>query len=195
MPATIGKKVAHEPSSTVMKNLYIGIAVLVIAIAGIFFYLTTDRTESVSDANTPLATTTETWECNADAKICPDGSAVGRSGPKCEFTSCPSPAATSGTVTTYMGGSATTLNITVNPKELVSDSRCPQDVQCIWAGTVEVRTIISSKVAHGEHVLTLGKPQVFGDFTVTLTKVTPEPNAGQEIPISSYRFTYVVKKR
>lgn len=27
--------------------------------------------------------------CTMDAKICPDGSAVGRQGPKCEFASCP----------------------------------------------------------------------------------------------------------
>jgi len=27
--------------------------------------------------------------CTAEAKICPDGSAVGRSGPNCEFASCP----------------------------------------------------------------------------------------------------------
>lgn len=27
--------------------------------------------------------------CTADAKLCPDGSAVGRSGPKCEFAACP----------------------------------------------------------------------------------------------------------
>jgi hypothetical protein len=29
--------------------------------------------------------------CTLEAKICPDGSAVGRSGPKCEFAACPSP--------------------------------------------------------------------------------------------------------
>lgn len=29
--------------------------------------------------------------CTMDAKICPDGSAVGRSGPKCEFDPCPTP--------------------------------------------------------------------------------------------------------
>lgn len=27
--------------------------------------------------------------CTQDAKLCPDGSYVGRSGPKCEFTPCP----------------------------------------------------------------------------------------------------------
>lgn len=29
--------------------------------------------------------------CTMEAKICPDGSAVGRSGPKCEFSPCPTP--------------------------------------------------------------------------------------------------------
>lgn len=29
--------------------------------------------------------------CTMEAKICPDGSAVGRSGPTCEFAPCPTP--------------------------------------------------------------------------------------------------------
>jgi len=29
--------------------------------------------------------------CPADARVCPDGSAVGRSGPNCEFAPCPAP--------------------------------------------------------------------------------------------------------
>ena len=29
--------------------------------------------------------------CTLEAKICPDGSAVGRVGPNCEFAPCPSP--------------------------------------------------------------------------------------------------------
>jgi hypothetical protein len=32
----------------------------------------------------------EGYACTADAKLCPDGSYVGRTGPKCEFTACPS---------------------------------------------------------------------------------------------------------
>ena len=28
--------------------------------------------------------------CTMEAKLCPDGSAVGRSGPNCEFALCPS---------------------------------------------------------------------------------------------------------
>jgi hypothetical protein len=29
--------------------------------------------------------------CTEEAKLCPDGSAVGRTGPQCEFAACPSP--------------------------------------------------------------------------------------------------------
>lgn len=32
--------------------------------------------------------------CTMDAKICPDGSSVGKSGPNCEFSPCPSPTPT-----------------------------------------------------------------------------------------------------
>jgi len=35
-------------------------------------------------ANTPIA-------CTMEAKICPDGSSVGRTGPNCEFPTCPQP--------------------------------------------------------------------------------------------------------
>ncbi len=36
-----------------------------------------------------LKNTDEPIACTMDAKICPDGSAVGRTGPKCEFAPCP----------------------------------------------------------------------------------------------------------
>lgn len=32
--------------------------------------------------------------CTLEAKICPDGTAVGRTGPNCEFAACPSPVTT-----------------------------------------------------------------------------------------------------
>jgi hypothetical protein len=53
------------------------IAVLVVAGFGVAWKLTKNETPS------PVA-------CTAEAKICPDGSAVGRTGPNCEFTKCPS---------------------------------------------------------------------------------------------------------
>ena len=35
--------------------------------------------------------------CTADAKICPDGTAVGRTGPHCDFAPCPTPTNLTGT--------------------------------------------------------------------------------------------------
>jgi hypothetical protein len=92
-----------------------------------------------------------------------------------------------------MGGTATALTVSVSPQEVISDSRCPATVTCIWAGTVEVRTVLSTPVSHGEHVLTLGTPQTFGDYTVTLIEVTPAKGEAA-IPDSSYRFTYEIVK-
>lgn len=36
-----------------------------------------------------LPETPDQVACTADAKLCPDGSAVGRVGPSCEFAPCP----------------------------------------------------------------------------------------------------------
>ncbi|MFA5047821.1 MAG: hypothetical protein WC516_02140 [Patescibacteria group bacterium] len=37
----------------------------------------------------PIALRPEPVACTMEARLCPDGSAVGRSGPKCEFAKCP----------------------------------------------------------------------------------------------------------
>lgn len=39
----------------------------------------------------PAGTAGNSGICTADAKMCPDGSYVGRAGPSCEFAACPSP--------------------------------------------------------------------------------------------------------
>ena len=167
----------------------ISIAIALGAVA-MFFLFGFDTSRS----KMPTQETPQAYECNADAKICPDGSSVGRTGPKCEFAACPSLDRTEATVTTFLGGSATAMNVTLQPKQVVSDSRCAEGVQCIWAGPVEVRTVMSTQVSHGEQVLTPGARVQFGDFFVTLTDVTPYPKAGIEIPESSYRFTYKIEK-
>lgn len=49
-----------------------------------FVYITNDKGEIVSltIVDSPIA-------CTQEAKICPDGSTVGRTGPYCEFSLCP----------------------------------------------------------------------------------------------------------
>ena len=59
----------------------------------------------------------EPISCTMEAKLCPDGSAVGRTGPNCEFTACPE--ATAG----FLKG-----KVTIGP--LCPVERIPPDPNC-----------------------------------------------------------------
>lgn len=132
--------------------------------------------------------------CTQEAKLCPDGSAVGRTGPNCEFAECPSvevPTDTTATTLFIGGGSTTIQGVTIGVLDLVEDSRCPTDVQCIQAGTVRVRVAIDSY--ERPFTLTLGQPQVVEGATVTLVSVIPEQKyAGTTYRPSDYRFSFTV---
>jgi hypothetical protein len=63
------------------------VLVLVVGLAGFLYRGMLERVAGV-----PVATTTpSSLACTADAKICPDGSAVGRTGPNCSFALCAAP--------------------------------------------------------------------------------------------------------
>jgi hypothetical protein len=47
------------------------------------------ETRCVDNVCKNVNTKSEGIACTADAKLCPDGSAVGRTGPNCEFAACP----------------------------------------------------------------------------------------------------------
>ncbi len=134
------------------------------------------------------------YQCHNDGKVCWDGSIVGRMGNDCHFVACPLESATTTIIRTTLGQPMTGLNVTLIPKEIISDSRCPADAQCVWAGTVEVKTVMATQVGHGEHVVKLNERRVFGDFFVTLIEVNPVPKTGEQIPGSSYRFVFEVSK-
>lgn len=61
------------------KSIFVFIFVLIF-IAGVSYIFLTNFKDSHSQDMT---------QCTMDAKICPDGSAVGRSGSNCEFEPCP----------------------------------------------------------------------------------------------------------
>lgn len=62
-----------------MKSLLIGIAVLIIVGIGGVLYR-----NAIEHPNQPIA-------CPLDAKLCPDGTSVGRTGESCTFPACPPP--------------------------------------------------------------------------------------------------------
>lgn len=67
--------------------------VLVVAVAGGWYWYTNMYQNSGAIVETNPQPTTPPDEdvvmCTMDAKICPDGSSVGRTGPNCEFAQCP----------------------------------------------------------------------------------------------------------
>lgn len=67
----------HHPHALMWVSLLIIVAIV---IAGGWFFLLEER----------QVIEPEQTACTTDAKICPDGSVVGRTGPDCEFV-CPNP--------------------------------------------------------------------------------------------------------
>lgn len=92
-----------------MKNTHI-IIVVIVLIAGALFVFNSKKSEApmsgdnqgvvdgggvpVVDTPTPTSPIGGGAICTEEAKLCPDGSAVGRTGPQCEFEACPSASGT-----------------------------------------------------------------------------------------------------
>lgn len=74
------------------------VSAVVIIVLGVFFFYQNRTKESA--APTEVA-------CTLEAKICPDGSSVGRTGPACEFAACPASATTAPTTSATVKGQGT----------------------------------------------------------------------------------------
>lgn len=137
--------------------------------------------------------------CTMEAKVCPDGSTVGRTGPNCEFAACPGTGTTTPagpvTLTAQLNETVSGLGVSITPTKVVEDSRCPIDVECIQAGTVRVETSLSAGMGTAPQTFTLNKPVTTEAETVTLTAVSPARRAGVSIGPGDYRFIFTVEKR
>lgn len=96
---------------------------------------------------------------------------------------------------TRLGQGVSTHRVTVVPHEVLEDSRCPSDVQCVQAGTVRVRATLGSGLGDANQVFELGQPITTETEVVTLVQVQPYPRQGQEIAPEEYEFTFSVGVR
>jgi hypothetical protein len=88
----------------------------------------------------------------------------------------------------------TTAGITYTPLQVLEDSRCPQNVQCIQAGTLRLLTqIASAATTSTSMIFVLNQPATFGTTRVTMTDVIPYSIAGTTISPSDYRFKFEVR--
>ena len=84
---------------------------------------------------------------------------------------------------------------------VTEDSRCPDGVQCIWAGNAKIKVEIIGR--HGdtktfEFNTTMGpKGDSFAGWAINLDSLTPMPKAGQATDPKSYtaKFTITRLKR
>ena len=87
----------------------------------------------------------------------------------CATTTAP----TDGVVEAGIGETARFGAVTVRPTAVLEDSRCPEDVECIWAGRVRISAAISG--VPGASELTLGWPFALpGGGAIRFVSATPE---------------------
>lgn len=86
------------------------------------------------------------------------------------------------------------LSLTFN--ELVQDSRCPMDAECIEAGAVTVNVTLSFEdVEETRNIASDEVPYTFEGFTIAIGDVLPELLSGQDISKEDYMVQFLVEKQ
>ncbi|UGT42309.1 hypothetical protein LTV02_02470 [Nocardia yamanashiensis] len=88
--------------------------------------------------------------------------------------------------------------LTLRLVEVPSDSRCPVDVTCVWAG--EATVVLTATIANADTRLELHSPAnatpdaAVGDYQVRLLALHPEPRSKQPVAQSEYRVDLIVTR-
>lgn len=91
---------------------------------------------------------------------------------------------------------AKTGRITIKFLELIEDSRCPTDVNCVWAGIARIKVQLSKggKTAIVELNTQNEKATVFQGHTVTLKDLQPRQSTTSKYSPSAYAATITISK-
>lgn len=83
----------------------------------------------------------------------------------------------------------------IRPIEVVEDSRCPANVQCVWAGRLVVRARMNGDRWTQVRDFEMGVFQAVDRYRVTLINAEPAKSAPGAIDPNSYRFTFAVSAK
>lgn len=100
-----------------------------------------------------------------------------------------------GRVTLKVGEKAVFVNSFIKVLRVTEDSRCPQDVQCIWAGTLKVEVESVSGMGTSTSVIELGKSLTTEAEMISFVGAAPYPKAGSALLASDYVLTFDVSLR
>jgi len=82
--------------------------------------------------------------------------------------------------------------------EMVEDSRCPADVQCIWAGNAKVRIEVrrgrSLSKSFELNSTTAPNGVKYNGYEITLKELTPRPRTNARINPDKYEAVFEIKK-
>lgn len=81
----------------------------------------------------------------------------------------------------------------------INDSRCPSDVECIWAGKADVTIKLESPVSESFVLSTLNNAlysskDTVGNYSFQLIDVSPYPVSTQIIKFEDYKVTLKIEK-
>jgi hypothetical protein len=80
-----------------------------------------------------------------------------------------------------------------------SDSRCPMDVMCVWAGDATISVTLNPAKgpteSHEMHTQPTGSQISYANYTITLAALAPYPRSSQEVRAVDYIATFVVAVR
>ena len=81
--------------------------------------------------------------------------------------------------------------------ELIDDSRCPTDTNCIWAGNAKIKIRVTRNGRSKELELNTGldpKDVVFAGYSFRLVGLTPEPRSNIRINRNGYIAKIEIEK-
>ena len=103
------------------------------------------------------------------------------------------PTVFSGEATGRIGETVRIGDVSITPREVLQDSRCPEEVMCVHAGFFRVRTEIRTGRETRTEVLDWHRGIALEDArSVTLTRVEPGRRQGSGPAPADYRLTFTL---
>ncbi len=102
----------------------------------------------------------------------------------------PAEAASDGTTIARFGQTVRVGGPRVTPLRLLSDSRCPMEARCVWAGEVRILARIGTGRETATRELTLGKSVAVADGQLELDSVMPPRSIQRQLRMRDYRFGF-----
>ena len=92
--------------------------------------------------------------------------------------------------TVELGESVRSGPAVLTPIGVMEDSRCPRDVQCVWAGRVVLSVRVENAGSLIDATVVLGQKETVAGHVFTLEEVSPHRMSEGEIANADYRFRF-----